>query len=162
MRCFYNAGTPAGISAAACKQSSLIVETDVVHKSKIIVRYRLLKGPEKIIGRGHEQCTVLDGVFFISSKWGIIVLLGKAVEALNKGFQLRRYRPEIQRRRKNNAVCRLYLCHKLIKNPSFCTHGLPYRQALQPIQPPTFYFARKISSTLCPFSTAPFAKLSAS
>ena len=46
--------------------------------------------------------------------------------------------------------------------PSFCTQGLPYRQALQPMQPPTLYFAREITSTLCPLSTAPFAKLSAS
>ena len=35
MRCFFNAGTPVGISAAACKQNPFIVEADVVHKGKV-------------------------------------------------------------------------------------------------------------------------------
>lgn len=45
---------------------------------------------------------------------------------------------------------------------SFCMQGFPYRQALQPRQPFTSFFIRDIISTLCPASSAPFAKLKTS
>ena len=45
---------------------------------------------------------------------------------------------------------------------SFCTHGLPYRQALQPRHPYTSFFIKETVSTECPALSAPLAKLSAS
>ena len=63
MRCFFNAGPPVGISAAACKQSPLIVETDVVHKSKIIVRYRQLSGVSSRSSAAPHNKDILSHIF---------------------------------------------------------------------------------------------------
>lgn len=94
------------ITAATGKDHPPVAEPDVINQSELIISRCLLKCPKKVIRRGHEQRTVLDGILLIPPKRWVRVLLGNAVESLNKGFDPGRNGPEVQRRGKDNAVCR--------------------------------------------------------
>lgn len=97
---------PVGIAAAAGQQHALILEADVVHQGELVVGDCLFKGPEELVGGGHEQGAVLDRIFLIAAQGRGRVLLGDAVEALDKSLQLGRNGPEIQRRRKYDQIRR--------------------------------------------------------
>lgn len=63
---------PVRVAAAASKQHTLIMESDIVDKSKLIVRYRLFKCPEEVVCRGHKQRAVLFGIPFVSARIHVI------------------------------------------------------------------------------------------
>ena len=50
------------------KQHPLIRKPDIIYHCKLIIRNRLLKCPEEIVCRSHQQGTVLNRVFFIPAK----------------------------------------------------------------------------------------------
>ena len=77
---------PVGVTATASQEHSSVVEADIVDQRKLIVGHRLLKGPEKIVGRCHQQGAVLHWVPLIAAKGWFRILLGDAVKSLNERF----------------------------------------------------------------------------
>ena len=65
MMSFFNAGPPVGISAAACKQSSFIIETDVVHKGKVTLckAFRQLSGVSSGSSAAPHNKDILSHIF---------------------------------------------------------------------------------------------------
>ena len=84
----FNLGFAVGVPAAARQQHALVAEADVIHNSKPVVGRRLLEGPEKVVGGGHQQGAVVDGIALITTQRRIVIRLGNAVKPLDKGFEL--------------------------------------------------------------------------
>lgn len=53
MFCLIDLRLPVGVTAAASQQHPFVMETDVVDEGKLIIGYRLVKGPEEVIRRRH-------------------------------------------------------------------------------------------------------------
>lgn len=81
---FANLGWAIGVPAAARQRHPLAMKADGIHQGKLIVRPRLLEGPEKIIRRGHQQSAILHRTLFLAAQRRSGILLRDAVKSLNK------------------------------------------------------------------------------
>ena len=113
---FANLGRAVGVSAAARQQHTSIVKSDVVHHGELIVGLRLLKRPEEIIRRRHEQGAVPHRVLFVLVQRRSGVFLRNAVEPFNEGFDTGGESPEIQGRSKHNTIRCLDFGDKVVES----------------------------------------------
>ena len=148
-------------AAARGEQHSAVVHADIIDHRKAIVCHSLFKGPEKIVGRGHEQRAVLDRVLLIPAEGRVLVLFGDAVKALYKGLRAGRYRPEKEGRRKDQQIGGLYIGNDVVEIVLLdtwlaVTAGIAAETSVDRL------FRRDIVFTLCPAASAPRAKASAS
>ena len=104
MRGFPDARLPVGIAAASGQKHSFVMKTDIVDQREPVIGDGLLKGPEVIVRRGHQQGAVFFRIFLISSQRRIGILPGDAVEAFDKCLDSGGNGPEIQGRRENDTV----------------------------------------------------------
>lgn len=96
------------IPASACKHHPPVPESDIIYHCKLIIGNRLLKCPKEIVSRSHEQCTVPNRIFFISAKRRVGIFLCDTVKPFNESLYPGGYRPEIQRRGKDDTVRSFY------------------------------------------------------
>lgn len=110
-----DAGASRRAAAARGEQHPAVVHADIIDHREAIVCHSLFKGPEKIVGRGHEQRAVLDRVLLIPTEGRVLVLFGDAVKALYKGLRAGRYRPEKEGRREDQQIGGLYIGNDVVE-----------------------------------------------
>ena len=103
------------IAATTSQNHTLVMEADIVDDSEFVIGNGLLECPEEIIGRGHQQGTVVNRIAFISAKRRIGIFLGNTIEPLDKRFDGCGKGPEVKRRSKHNAVCGFDLRNQIIE-----------------------------------------------
>ena len=84
MRSLVDLRLSVGITAAASQQHPPVVEADVVDDGKPVIGYRLLKGPEEVVRRRHQQGAVLHGILLVASQRRVGIFLRDAVEPFDK------------------------------------------------------------------------------
>ena len=85
---FINLRLAVCITAAAGQKHPPVMEADVIDNGKLIVRYGLLKCPEKVVGRCHQQGAVPDGILLIPPQRGIRIFFRDTIKVLNERFKL--------------------------------------------------------------------------
>ena len=95
MLCFGDLRLTIRISTSAGEQHPVIMESNIVYQSELIIGDCLLECPKEIVRRCHKQSAVFDGIFFISTQRRVWIFLCDTVKSLNKCLDSGRNSPKI-------------------------------------------------------------------